>query len=144
MTHCSRALRFSSLVVAWAAAFLLISCGGADDALSDDAGLLDCQDGDLEAGEQLSALAMSLSACDRDGDCVQVPYELDCPDIGTHVGGCTFALSKAKMSEYQDGARDVAEALCPRLEPGCHSGASCIATEARCVAGTCELDSIEP
>lgn len=141
----ARALCFSRLMRGCLLAILLCSCDEAKDSPTTDAAeLLDCEQGDLEAAEELAELAARLSECTVDADCDEVPFELECPETHTQLGGCTFAISKQRMSEYEEEAQTVADSLCPRIEPSCRSSAQCIQSVARCVEARCELEPTEP
>jgi hypothetical protein len=140
-----RALCFSRLMRGCFLAVLLCSCDESKDSPTTDAGeLLGCEQGDLEAGEELADLAAGLSECTVDADCDEVPFELKCPETGTQLGGCTFAISKQRISEYEEEAQAVADSLCPRIVPNCRSSAQCIQSVARCIEARCTLEPTEP
>src|SRR5687767_2000447 len=97
-------------VIILAVAGTIASCTTSQPTVGQDAGApLDCEQGDLEAGARLSDLAAELSSCDSDADCTQVHYELSCTDTGVHFEGCTFAISKERIDDYEEGRLEVAE-----------------------------------
>lgn len=137
------------------ASVVLEGCG--DDASAQDAGLLDsgdhddedagtplgCEEADIEHSYRLADIAKEFS-CTADADCVLVDPVLQCTDAGTSIDDCPYAISRDKVSEFEQSILELHAELCPRIVPGCHAVGDCPSSTVVCIDKTCTQQYEEP
>ena len=143
-THAGPRFALSRDMVKWTLAgllgLLIAACGGDGDGSAPDAartGPLRCEEADLEASRELGRLWSDPNACTSDEECIAIERDIVCEETDAHLGFCPFVIHSASRSAFEALNAEIAEGICPRVEEGCRSSASCAEAEPRCGAFEC-------
>jgi hypothetical protein len=109
---------------------------------------LTCEAGRQEASALLDARGSDPNRCSSHCDCVIALADIVCP-AGATLLQCGRAIHRDSEDPFAALVREVADDVCPRVDPACFGGPGCTGVPA-CIDGTCtvadpsELDAGPP